>query len=85
MRYISTRGMAPRVDFEGALFSGYAPDGGLFMPEELPQLSTETLRQWSTLSYPGLVKELCTLFIGPELIPRDVLNGEHPQPPYSPT
>ncbi|XP_058539372.1 threonine synthase-like 2 isoform X4 [Neofelis nebulosa] len=75
MRYISTRGMAPRVDFEGALFSGYAPDGGLFMPEELPQLSTETLRQWSTLSYPGLVKELCTLFIGPELIPRDVLNG----------
>ncbi|XP_042788898.1 threonine synthase-like 2 isoform X2 [Panthera leo] len=75
MRYISTRGMAPRVDFEGALFSGYASDGGLFMPEELPQLSTETLRQWSTLSYPGLVKELCTLFIGPELIPRDVLNG----------
>ncbi|XP_042837879.1 threonine synthase-like 2 isoform X2 [Panthera tigris] len=75
MRYISTRGMAPRVDFEGALFSGYAPDGGLFMPEELPQLSIETLRQWSTLSYPGLVKELCTLFIGPELIPRDVLNG----------
>ncbi|XP_043459874.1 threonine synthase-like 2 isoform X3 [Prionailurus bengalensis] len=75
MRYISTRGMAPRVDFEGALFSGYAPDGGLFMPEELPQLSIETLRQWSTLSYPGLVKELCTLFVGPELIPRDVLNG----------
>ncbi|XP_025783131.1 threonine synthase-like 2 [Puma concolor] len=75
MRYISTRGMAPRVDFEGALFSGYAPDGGLFMPEELPQLSIETLHQWSTLSYPGLVKELCTLFIGPELIPRDVLNG----------
>lgn len=78
MWYISTRGMAPRVDFEGALFSGYAPDGGLFMPEELPQLGIETLRHWSTLSYPSLVKELCALFIGPELIPRDVLNGEHP-------
>ncbi|XP_047602441.1 threonine synthase-like 2 isoform X2 [Lutra lutra] len=74
MWYVSTRGMAPRVDFEGALFSGYAPDGGLFMPEELPQLGIETLRQWSSLSYPSLVKELCTLFIGPELIPRDVLN-----------
>ncbi|XP_057353007.1 threonine synthase-like 2 isoform X3 [Manis pentadactyla] len=74
MWYVSTRGMAPRVDFEGALFSGYAPDGGLFMPEELPQLSRETLHQWSTLSYPGLVKELCILFIGPELIPRDDLN-----------
>lgn len=74
MWYVSTRGMAPRVDFEGALFSGYAPDGGLFMPEEIPHLDRETLRAWSTLSYPGLVKELCALFIGPELIPRDDLH-----------
>ncbi|XP_075419233.1 threonine synthase-like 2 isoform X1 [Tenrec ecaudatus] len=74
MRYVSTRGRAPCVDFEGALFSGYAPDGGLFMPEELPQLDTETLRKWSTLSYPGLVKELCALFIDPELMPRDDLD-----------
>ncbi|EPY82063.1 threonine synthase-like protein [Camelus ferus] len=75
MWYVSTRGMAPRVDFEGALFSGYAPDGGLYMPEELPQLDRETLRQWSTLSYPDLVKELCALFIGPQLISRDDLTG----------
>lgn len=74
MWYVSTRGIAPRVNFEGALFSGYAPDGGLFMPEELPQLDRETLCQWSTLSYPGLVKELCALFIGSELIPKDDLN-----------
>ncbi|XP_017655503.1 threonine synthase-like 2 isoform X2 [Nannospalax galili] len=75
MWYISTRGMAPRVNFEGALFSGYAPDGGLYIPEELPQLDRETLCHWSTLSYPSLVKELCALFIGPELIPRDDLSG----------
>ncbi|XP_032509533.1 threonine synthase-like 2 isoform X2 [Phocoena sinus] len=74
MWYVSTRGMAPRVDFEGALFSGYAPDGGLYMPEKLPQLDRDTLRQWSVVSYPSLVKELCSLFIGPELIPRDDLN-----------
>lgn len=80
MWYVSTRGMAPRVDFEGALFSGYASDGGLFMPEELPQLGRETLRQWSALSYPSLVAELCALFIAPELIPRDDLNGENPHP-----
>ncbi|XP_017713074.1 PREDICTED: threonine synthase-like 2 isoform X5 [Rhinopithecus bieti] len=75
MWYVSTRGIAPRVNFEGALFSGYAPDGGLFMPEELPQLDRETLCRWSTLSYPDLVKELCALFIGSELIPKDDLNG----------
>ncbi|XP_004612156.2 threonine synthase-like 2 [Sorex araneus] len=75
MWYVSTRGMSPRVDFEGALFSGYAPDGGLFMPEEVPQLDRETLLEWSTFSYPRLVKELSALFIGPMLIPRDDLNG----------
>uniref|UniRef100_A0A8C9LI75 Threonine synthase like 2 n=1 Tax=Piliocolobus tephrosceles TaxID=591936 RepID=A0A8C9LI75_9PRIM len=41
---------------------------------ELPQLDRETLCQWSTLSYPDLVKELCALFIGSELIPKDDLN-----------
>ncbi|XP_030683184.1 threonine synthase-like 2 isoform X8 [Nomascus leucogenys] len=41
---------------------------------ELPQLNREILCQWSTLSYPGLVKELCALFIGSELIPKDDLN-----------
>lgn len=75
MWYTSTRGMAPRVNFEGALFSGYAPDGGLYMPEELPRLDKETLRHWSTLSYRSLVKELCALFVGLELIPRHDLNG----------
>ncbi|XP_051059026.1 threonine synthase-like 2 isoform X4 [Phodopus roborovskii] len=74
MWYTSTRGGAPRVNFEGALFSGYAPDGGLYMPEELPQLDRETLCRWSTLSYRSLVKELCALFIGLELIPRHDLN-----------
>ncbi|CAO2605348.1 Threonine synthase-like 2, partial [Lemmus lemmus] len=74
MWYISTRGVAPRVNFEGALFSGYAPDGGLYVPEELPQLDRDTLCRWSTLSYRSLVKELCALFIGLELIPRHDLH-----------
>ncbi|XP_027716978.1 threonine synthase-like 2 [Vombatus ursinus] len=75
MRYISTRGGSPSLDFEGALFSGYAPDGGLFMPEEIPHLDRETLKQWSTLSYPALVTELCSLFIDPELMPKKDLKG----------
>ncbi|XP_051830371.1 threonine synthase-like 2 [Antechinus flavipes] len=75
MRYVSTRGGSPSVDFEGALFSGYAPDGGLYMPEEIPKLDRETLKQWSTLSYPDLVIELCSLFIDPELIPKKDLKG----------
>ncbi|NXI80151.1 THNS2 protein, partial [Rhipidura dahli] len=74
MEYISTRGGTGAVNFEGALLSGYAPDGGLFMPQCIPSLDTDTLRSWSSLSYPGLVKELCSLFIPAELVPRDALN-----------
>ncbi|KAJ7313366.1 hypothetical protein JRQ81_004664 [Phrynocephalus forsythii] len=74
MRYISTRGGAGSTDFEGVLFSGYAPDGGLFMPETIPVLDFATLQTWSTFSYPELVKQLCTLFISPTLISKTELN-----------
>ncbi|NXF65005.1 THNS2 protein, partial [Ciccaba nigrolineata] len=74
MEYVSTRGGAGAVDFEGALFSGYAPDGGLFMPQHIPSLDRDTLRRWGHLSYRELVKELCSLFITAELVPRSTLN-----------
>ncbi|XP_059326546.1 threonine synthase-like 2 isoform X2 [Ammospiza nelsoni] len=74
MEYISTRGGTGAVDFEGALFSGYAPDGGLFMPQRIPSLDRDTLRRWSSLSYPELVKELCSLFVPAELVPRNALS-----------
>ncbi len=38
MRYVSTRGTAPEVDFEGALLTGLAPDGGLYVPVSWPKL-----------------------------------------------
>ncbi|KAM6402380.1 threonine synthase-like 2 [Pluvialis apricaria] len=74
MEYVSTRGGAGAVDFEGALFSGYAPDGGLFMPQCIPSVDGDTLRRWSCLSYRELVKEVCCLFITAELVPRSTLN-----------
>ncbi|KAH0627057.1 hypothetical protein JD844_002427 [Phrynosoma platyrhinos] len=73
MRYISSRGGAGSTDFEGALFSGYAIDGGLFMPESIPVLDFTTLQTWSSFSYPELVKQLCSIFISPELIPEPEL------------
>ncbi|MBT8472122.1 MAG: threonine synthase [Marinicaulis sp.] len=41
MKYISTRGLAQPVDFEGALLAGLAPDGGLYVPAETPRLTDE--------------------------------------------
>ncbi|MDZ7674986.1 MAG: threonine synthase [Acidimicrobiales bacterium] len=39
VRYRSTRGDAPPLDFADTLLAGLAPDGGLFVPEEFPKLA----------------------------------------------
>lgn len=43
------------------------------MPESVPVLSPQTLRGWRGLSYTQLVVEVASLFVPPELIPRDDL------------
>ncbi|XP_020782253.1 threonine synthase-like 2 [Boleophthalmus pectinirostris] len=73
MRYCSTRGEVCGWDFRDVLFSGFAPDGGMFMPENFPLLSPDILKSWRNLSYPKLVVEVASLFIPSELIPRDDL------------
>lgn len=76
MLYCSTRGGVQGWDFRDVLFSGYAPDGGMFMPESVPTLSPDTLRSWRGLSYPQLVVEVASLFIPTDLIPREDLEGK---------
>ncbi len=39
MQYISTKDPSVRTNFENALLTGLAPDGGLFVPEKIPDLS----------------------------------------------
>lgn len=76
MQYCSTRGGVRGWNFRDVLFSGYAPDGGMFMPESLPTLSPDTLRGWRGLPYTKLVVEVASLFVPTQLIPREDLEGE---------
>ncbi|MDF0605054.1 threonine synthase [Neisseriaceae bacterium TC5R-5] len=62
MRYISTRGgMAPQA-FSDILLMGLAPDGGLVLPEQYPQISRQQLDSWRGLSYAELAFEILRLF-----------------------
>ncbi len=76
MRYCSTRAGVQGRSFRDVLFSGYAADGGMFMPETLPSLSAETLHSWSRLSYQQLLCEICSLYISELEIPRHHLERE---------
>lgn len=54
MKYKSTRDGNKEYTFEEAIFSGYAPDGGLFVPSSLPFIAVQDLMRWSPLSFPEL-------------------------------
>ncbi|MDR0780390.1 MAG: threonine synthase [Pseudomonadales bacterium] len=63
MQYISTRGQSPAVSFEDAVLTGLAPDGGLYIPAELPQVSAAQLKAWATLSYQDLAFVIIKPFV----------------------
>ena len=47
MKYISTRGGGQPKSFEEVILTGLAPDGGLYVPEQLPQFSRQEIASWS--------------------------------------
>ena len=63
MRYISTRGQAPSLSFEDVLLTGLASDGGLYVPETLPQFSHEEITSWSKLNYADLAHKILLPFV----------------------
>ncbi len=64
MRYISTRGTAPVVGFEEALLAGLARDGGLYVPEEWPVLSPETIASLRGAPYETVALDVLRPFVG---------------------
>jgi threonine synthase len=61
MRFISTRGQTPSLGFSDAVATGLAPDGGLFLPESLPDFSRDLVR-FEKLSYAELCFEFLRVF-----------------------
>ncbi|WP_299324136.1 threonine synthase [Parasphingopyxis sp.] len=64
MHYISTRGSAPALDFEGATLAGLASDGGLYMPESWPRFSREDIAALAGLSYAETAVRVLAPFVG---------------------
>jgi threonine synthase len=63
MRYISTRGDAPALNFADVLLAGLASDGGLYVPETLPTFSKEEIASWAGLSYADLAFKVIKPFV----------------------
>jgi len=74
--YISTRaGCKPeKVGFKDVLFTGLAPDGGLYIPTVIPQISIETILSWKNLSYAEVAANVMTEFLKDTIPYPDLLN-----------
>ena len=75
MKYISTRGAGltsgEPQSFSSILLGGLAPDGGLYLPTQYPQVTADELRAWRQLSYAELAAKVLAKFAGD--IPAEIL------------
>jgi threonine synthase len=70
MKYVSTRGDAPALDFEGATLAGLASDGGLYVPETWPRFTTDDIAAMAGLPYAELAQRVMQPFVGDCLTPQ---------------
>jgi len=64
LRYVSTRGRAPALEFEDVLLTGLAVDGGLYVPESWPRLSAAELSRLAGAPYAELAVRLIGPYVG---------------------
>lgn len=63
MKYQSTRGQIKNIPFKQAVMMGLAEDGGLLLPETIPQLTSGDLDALAKLAYPELAFQVMSYFI----------------------
>ena len=71
MRYVSTRGAAPPLAFDEALLAGLAPDGGLYVPEEVPAWAEAEIRALADLPYAELATRVMAPYLGGRIAEAD--------------
>ncbi|MES1951972.1 threonine synthase [Salinisphaera sp. S4-8] len=67
MRYISTRGDAPALSFEEVVLTGMASDGGLYVPEHIPEFSHDEIAAMAGLPYTEIAFRVMKPFVGGEI------------------
>ncbi|HET9716819.1 MAG TPA: threonine synthase [Pseudolabrys sp.] len=72
MRYVSTRGEAPSLDFVEVMLAGLARDGGLYVPERWPTLSHESIAGFAGKPYAEVALDVISPFVGETVAPGDL-------------
>jgi threonine synthase len=84
IQYISTRGKTAPLGFQAAVMTGLAPDGGLLIPNSIPDVA-DRLEDWAKLDYRELAYQVIRLYadVADEdlrrLIERSYATFRHPE------
>ncbi len=73
MKYISTRGEAPKTSFTDVLLAALARDGGLYVPESWPHLSNEAIASFKGKPYADVALEVIRPFVGGSIPDADLV------------
>lgn len=63
MYYVSTRDAGRRLTASQAIVEGLSRDGGLYLPEEIPQLTMDEIKALAALSYPERAAKLMKCYL----------------------
>jgi threonine synthase len=72
MEYISTRNTKSIFSFKDVFLKGLAPDGGLFIPKNIPFFSHEELTKFNNLSYNELASKIILKFCEDEFNVKEI-------------
>ena len=70
--YASTSGKAPAVGFREALFQGQPPDGGLYMPTQIPSLGPDEIEALKGRPYREVALAVLARFLADEIPLKDI-------------
>lgn len=72
MKYISTRGEAPVLEFQDVLLQGLARDGGLYLPETWPTFDAATIAGFAGKPYADVALAVIRPFVGTSIKEADL-------------
>jgi threonine synthase len=81
MRYYSTRNNSDPVTFAAAALTGLAPDGGLYIPEEIPRYRDSVRKNLGAMDFLEIAFETILPYVKDEIPPRvleDLVTGAFP-------
>lgn len=63
MLYTSTRDKTVKISSAEAITRGISPDGGLYVPQEIPKISLDDIKSLAKLGYKGRAKKILSMYL----------------------